>query len=149
MAGIARALANNPMSCCAAKPPRRWIRKLPIRSSIYSSILIVASKLTIVLITHEMHVVRKICDRAAVMENGKVVEGDVLSVFTHPQQPITRQFVRQVSQYTEEDEFNPQLASEPWRRSYQAYVYRATHAPACGWRVDPCAMACHSTSCTA
>ena len=34
------------------------------------------------------------------------------SVFTHPQQPITRQFVRQVSQYTEEDEFNPQLASE-------------------------------------
>ncbi|RZA64682.1 methionine ABC transporter ATP-binding protein, partial [Citrobacter freundii] len=70
-------------------------------------------KLTIVLITHEMHVVRKICDRVAVMENGKVVEeGDVLSVFTHPQQPITRQFVRQVSQYTEEDEFNPQLASE-------------------------------------
>jgi D-methionine transport system ATP-binding protein len=31
-------------------------------------------RLTIVLITHEMHVVRKICDRVAVMENGKVVE---------------------------------------------------------------------------
>lgn len=44
-------------------------------------------RLTIVLITHEMHVVRKICDRVAVMENGKVVEeGEVLSVFTRPQQ---------------------------------------------------------------
>ena len=69
--------------------------------------------LTIVLITHEMHVVRKICDRVAVMENGKVVEeGDVLSVFTHPQQPITRQFVRQVSQYAEEETFNTELAND-------------------------------------
>ncbi|MWS98627.1 methionine ABC transporter ATP-binding protein, partial [Escherichia coli] len=69
--------------------------------------------LTIVLITHEMHVVRKICDRVAVMENGKVVEeGEVLSVFTHPQQPITRQFVRQVSQYAEEETFNTELANE-------------------------------------
>jgi D-methionine transport system ATP-binding protein len=31
-----------------------------------------------------------------------------MSVFTHPQQPITRQFVRQVSQY-EEEEFNTEL----------------------------------------
>jgi len=58
-------------------------------------------------------VVRKICDRVAVMENGKVVEeGDVLSVFTHPQQPITQQFVRQVSQYAEEETFNTELAND-------------------------------------
>ena len=44
--------------------------------------------LTIVLITHEMHVIRKICHRVAVMEGGKVVEqGPVLEVFKDPQQP--------------------------------------------------------------
>ncbi|MBF3339944.1 methionine ABC transporter ATP-binding protein, partial [Leptospira borgpetersenii serovar Hardjo-bovis] len=69
--------------------------------------------LTIVLITHEMHVVRKICDRVAVMENGRVVEeGDVLQVFTHPQQPITRQFVRQISQEVPDDAFHPAMAGE-------------------------------------
>lgn len=111
--GIARALANHPdvLLCdeaTSALDPQTTDQILDLLLDINRRF-----KLTIVLITHEMHVVRKICDRVAVMENGKVVEeGDVLSVFTHPQQPITQQFVRQVSQYTEEDEFNPQLASE-------------------------------------
>ncbi|HHD7442327.1 TPA: methionine ABC transporter ATP-binding protein [Citrobacter braakii] len=111
--GIARALANNPdvLLCdeaTSALDPQTTDQILDLLLDINRRF-----KLTIVLITHEMHVVRKICDRVAVMENGRVVEeGDVLNVFTHPQQPITRQFVRQVSQYTEEDEFNPQLASE-------------------------------------
>ncbi|EMF0716236.1 ATP-binding cassette domain-containing protein [Citrobacter freundii] len=111
--GIARALANNPdvLLCdeaTSALDPQTTDQILDLLLDINRRF-----KLTIVLITHEMHVVRKICDRVAVMENGKVVEeGNVLSVFTHPQQPITRQFVRQVSQYAEEDEFNPQLARE-------------------------------------
>lgn len=111
--GIARALANNPdvLLCdeaTSALDPQTTDQILDLLLDINRRF-----KLTIVLITHEMHVVRKICDRVAVMENGKVVEeGDVLNVFTHPQQPITRQFVRQVSLYAEEDEFNPQLASE-------------------------------------
>ncbi|WFW80581.1 methionine ABC transporter ATP-binding protein [Citrobacter braakii] len=111
--GIARALANNPdvLLCdeaTSALDPQTTDQILDLLLDINRRF-----KLTIVLITHEMHVVRKICDRVAVMENGRVVEeGDVLNVFTHPQQPITRQFVRQVSQYTEEDEFNPQLARE-------------------------------------
>ena len=46
------------------------------------------------LITHEMHVVRQICHRVAVMEQGRVVEtGEVLDVFKNPQQTITKQFV--------------------------------------------------------
>ena len=50
--------------------------------------------LTIVLITHEMAVVKSICDRVAVMENGHVVEeGDVYEVFSNPQQAITKKFV--------------------------------------------------------
>ena len=58
--------------------------------------------LTIVLITHEMHVIRKICHRVAVMEEGRVVEqGSVLDVFQAPQQPITQRFVPQVTE-TEE-----------------------------------------------
>ncbi|MCR5089659.1 MAG: ATP-binding cassette domain-containing protein [Oscillospiraceae bacterium] len=50
--------------------------------------------LTIVLITHEMAVVKAICDRVAVMENGRVVEkGEVYQVFAHPEQPVTKKFV--------------------------------------------------------
>lgn len=110
--GIARALANSPdvLLCdeaTSALDPQTTDQILELLLDINRRF-----KLTIVLITHEMHVVRKICDRVAVMENGKVVEeGDVIGVFTHPQQPITRQFVRQVSQY-EEEEFNPELNSD-------------------------------------
>ena len=111
--GIARALANNPdvLLCdeaTSALDPQTTDQILDLLLDINRRF-----KLTIVLITHEMHVVRKICDRVAVMENGKVVEeGEVLQVFTHPQQPITQQFVRQVSQYAEEEAFNPELANE-------------------------------------
>ena len=49
--------------------------------------------LTIVLITHEMAVIKSICRRVAVMENGRVVEeGDVYDVFAHPRAAITRRF---------------------------------------------------------
>src|SRR5699024_1048552 len=45
--------------------------------------------------THEMHVIRKICDRAAVMENGKVVEvGPVIELFQNPQSEVTKRFVK-------------------------------------------------------
>ena len=107
--GIARALATNPSvllcdEATSALDPQTTDQILDLLLDINRRF-----QLTIVLITHEMHVVRKICDRVAVMENGCVVEeGDVISVFTHPQQPITRQFVRQISQY-EEAEFNPEL----------------------------------------
>ncbi len=61
--------------------------------------------LTIVLITHEMHVIRKICHRVAVMEAGRVVEqGDVLEVFQNPQAEITKNFVMQVSDSRESKE---------------------------------------------
>ena len=52
--------------------------------------------LTIVVITHEMHVIRKICDHVAVLDAGTIVEeGPVLDVFKHPQQAITKRFVNQ------------------------------------------------------
>ena len=50
--------------------------------------------LTIVLITHEMEVIRRVCDRVAVLDGGRLVEsGPVTQVFLHPQHPTTRRFV--------------------------------------------------------
>ncbi len=61
--------------------------------------------LTIVLITHEMAVVKEICSRVAVMEHGRVVEeGDVLSVFAAPRQEVTRSFIRTTSNLRKIDE---------------------------------------------
>ena len=52
---------------------------------------------TILLITHQMQVVQMICNKVAVMENGKVVEsGSVLDVFGKPQAPVTKRFVQTV-----------------------------------------------------
>jgi D-methionine transport system ATP-binding protein len=93
---IARALANNPdvLLCdeaTSALDPQTTDQILDLLLDINRRF-----KLTIVLITHEMHVVRKICDRVAVMENGKVVEeGDVLtSLPIHSSRSPDSSFVR-------------------------------------------------------
>ena len=50
--------------------------------------------ITIVIITHEMAVIKEICDRVAVMEGGRVVElGTVFEVFASPREEITRRFI--------------------------------------------------------
>lgn len=96
--GIARALANNPevLLCDEATSALD-----PETTDSILELLVDINKrlgLTIVLITHEMHVIRKICHRVAVMESGKVVEqGNVLQVFQSPEQAITKRFVAQVS----------------------------------------------------
>lgn len=93
--GIARALANDPgiLLCdeaTSALDPQTTDQILDLLADINQKM-----QLTIVLITHEMGVVRKICNRVAVMENGEIVEeGKVMDVFRHPQQEITRQFVQ-------------------------------------------------------
>lgn len=97
--GIARALANNPKvllcdEATSALDPQTTDSILDLLVDINKRL-----GLTIVLITHEMHVIRKICHRVAVMENGEVVEqGDVLDVFRNPKQPITKRFVKQVTE---------------------------------------------------
>ena len=53
--------------------------------------------LTIVLITHQMEVVKTICDRVAVIENGDIIEeGSMVDVFTNPQHPTTKEFTKSV-----------------------------------------------------
>ncbi|GAA0301991.1 D-methionine transport system ATP-binding protein [Gracilibacillus halotolerans] len=108
--GIARALANNPTvllcdEATSALDPETT-------DSILELLLGINKKLglTIVLITHEMHVIRKICQRVAVMEDGKVVEsGDVLEVFKNPQTPITKKFVGQGTEQQDTKETMNQL----------------------------------------
>lgn len=96
--GIARALANEPevLLCdeaTSALDPQTTDSILELLVDINKRL-----GLTIVLITHEMHVIRKICHRVAVMEGGRVVElGDVLNVFQSPKEEITKRFVAQVT----------------------------------------------------
>ncbi|WP_158737836.1 methionine ABC transporter ATP-binding protein [Alteribacillus sp. YIM 98480] len=97
--GIARALANNPKvllcdEATSALDPKTTDSILDLLTDINKKL-----GLTIVLITHEMHVIRKICHRVAVMDDGKVVEqGKVLDVFRHPKQDMTKEFVKQVTE---------------------------------------------------
>jgi len=103
--GIARALANNPKvllcdEATSALDPQTTDSILELLVDINRRL-----GLTIVLITHEMHVIRKICNRVAVMESGKVVEeGNVLHVFREPKQPITKRFVQQITEPEEAKE---------------------------------------------
>ncbi len=111
--GIARALANNPKvllcdEATSALDPQTTDSILDLLVDINERL-----GLTIVLITHEMHVIRKICHRVAVMENGRIVEeGEVLNVFRHPKQPITRRFVQQVTEPEETKETISHLLSQ-------------------------------------
>ncbi|OZU88686.1 methionine ABC transporter ATP-binding protein [Virgibacillus indicus] len=103
--GIARALANRPKvllcdEATSALDPETTNAILDLLVDINQKL-----GLTIILITHEMHVIRKICNQVAVMEKGKIVEqGDVLDVFLRPKQPVTRKFVQQVMGSSEEDD---------------------------------------------
>lgn len=111
--GIARALANNPKvllcdEATSALDPQTTDDILELLVDINERL-----GLTIVLITHEMHVIRKICHRVAVMEMGKVVEsGKVLDVFKNPTAPITKRFVQQVTEPEETKETIEHLLAE-------------------------------------
>ena len=55
-------------------------------------------KLTIVVITHEMDVVKDLCSSVAVMEKGKVVEqGESFNVFSNPKSDVTTRFMKATS----------------------------------------------------
>ena len=103
---IARALASDPKvllcdEATSALDPQttasilRLIRDINRRTGI-----------TVVVITHEMAVVKEICHRVAVMEKGRVVEtGDVFSLFSAPKELVTRSFVSTTSNLSKAEEF--------------------------------------------
>jgi D-methionine transport system ATP-binding protein len=93
--GIARALASKPSvllcdEATSALDPETSKSILALLQDINRKL-----GLTIILITHEMPVIKEICHRVAVLDAGKVVEeGPVFDVFTAPKAEITRSFVR-------------------------------------------------------
>lgn len=95
---IARALANDPKvllcdEATSALDPQTTKSILNLLKKVNEELGI-----TIVLITHEMVVVKDICHRVAIMEEGRVVEsGETVEVFSHPKEKITRDFMNTAS----------------------------------------------------
>ena len=98
--GIARALANDPevLLCdeaTSALDPQTTQAILKLLKDINEKL-----KLTIVVITHQMEVVKEICHRVAVMECGEIVEeGDILDIFTRPRSDVTKRFISSLFHY--------------------------------------------------
>ena len=95
--GIARALASKPSvllcdEATSALDPETTKSILALLQDINRKLA-----LTIVLITHEMPVIKEVCDRVAVIDHGRIVEqGNVFDIFTAPKSEITRGFVSDV-----------------------------------------------------
>ncbi|WP_294431334.1 methionine ABC transporter ATP-binding protein [uncultured Treponema sp.] len=102
---IARALANNPdiLLCdeaTSALDPTTTRSILALLKRLNKEL-----GLTIVIITHQMEVIKEICDKVAVMENGKVVEsGEVFDIFAKPQNEVTKRFIRSTSNLSKVEE---------------------------------------------
>lgn len=92
---IARALANDPKilisdESTSALDPKTTKQILALLQELNQKL-----GLTIVMITHEMQIVKDICNRVAVMQNGLLIEeGSVLEIFSHPKETLTQEFIR-------------------------------------------------------
>ena len=95
--GIARALVTNPSillcdEATSALDPQTTKSILDLLKRVNEEY-----NITILIITHEMEVIKEICNRVAVMEDGRVIEsGNVLDIFAHPRTTTARNFVRSV-----------------------------------------------------
>ena len=115
---IARALASDPKvllcdEATSALDPQTTRSILRLIQDINQK-----TGITVVIITHEMAVVKDICHRVAVMDAGQVVEqGDVYSIFSNPQQPVTRSFIATTSNLSKVEELiasnDPLVALKP------------------------------------
>ena len=92
---IARALANDPKilisdESTSALDPKTTKQILALLQELNEKL-----GLTIVLITHEMQIVKDIANRVAVMQDGCLIEeGSVLEIFSHPKQELTKEFIK-------------------------------------------------------
>jgi len=102
---IARALANEPdiLLCdeaTSALDPTTTKSILKLLKKLKDQL-----GLTIVVITHQMEVIKEICDKVAVMEKGRIVEqGDVFSIFANPKDEVTKRFIRSTSNLSKVEE---------------------------------------------
>ncbi|MGR6835741.1 methionine ABC transporter ATP-binding protein [Syntrophomonas erecta] len=95
--GIARALANDPQillsdEATSALDPQTTRSILKLLKDINRQL-----DITILLITHDMNVIKQVCDRVAVIDNSRIVEvGDVLTMFSNPGTSTSRSFISAV-----------------------------------------------------
>ena len=134
-AAIARALANGPdiLLCdeaTSALDPQTTKSILKLLERLNRELGI-----TLVVITHEMAVVKEICNRVAVMDHGRVVEeGEVFSVFASPKEELTRSFIKTTSNLQKIEELiaakSPVVALKPGERIVRlSYVERNASEP--------------------
>lgn len=127
--GIARALATDPKvllcdEATSALDPETTEQILALIKDIRDRL-----KLTVVLITHEMAVVKEIADRVAVMEQGRVIEqGQTFDVFTRPQHATTRSFVADQIGFALPPALEQRIAADPRHADPR-------HADAGLWRI--------------
>ncbi|HEL0238939.1 TPA: methionine ABC transporter ATP-binding protein [Streptococcus equi subsp. zooepidemicus] len=92
---IARALANDPKilisdEATSALDPKTTKQILALLQELNCRL-----GLTIVMITHEMQIIKDICHRVAVMQQGTLIEeGSVLDIFSNPREPLTQEFIK-------------------------------------------------------
>ena len=130
--GIARALACRPKillcdEATSALDPQTTQSVLQLLGEINREL-----GLTIVMITHEMDAIRRICDRVAVLDAGRVVEmGPVAEVFLHPQHPTSKRFVFE-SENLNEQELHDDYHHVPGRILRLTFHGEATYTPLLG-----------------
>ena len=112
---IARALANDPEilisdEATSALDPRTTNQILDLLRDFNKKL-----GLTIVLITHEMDVVKRICDCVAVISNGELIEQDTVSeVFSHPKTPLAQKFIQSTLHLDIPEDYQERLQAEPF-----------------------------------
>lgn len=130
--GIARALATAPKillcdEATSALDPQTTASVLQLLAQLNREL-----GLTIMLITHEMDVIRRVCDRVAVLDAGHLVEtGAVTDVFLHPRHATTRRFVSEAGQL-DEDELQRGFAAIEGRILKLTFLGDSTHQPLLG-----------------
>ncbi|MGP4071146.1 methionine ABC transporter ATP-binding protein [Piscibacillus sp. B03] len=117
--GIARALATSPSillcdEATSALDPETTKSILKLLKKVRDEY-----NITILMITHEMNVIKEICDRVAVMEDGKVVEsGSIFDLFSQPQHQTTQKFVQTV--------MNDEIPASILKEVETRHIYRVT-----------------------
>lgn len=101
---IARALSNHPKillsdEATSALDPKTTKSILNLLKEIQKKL-----DITVVLITHQMEVIRAVCNKVAVMSNGKIIEeGDVHELFSNPKEEITKELISYLPVEEEEE----------------------------------------------
>ncbi|MBZ2386045.1 methionine ABC transporter ATP-binding protein [Anaerococcus murdochii] len=130
---IARALASEPeiLLCdeaTSALDPKTTKQILKLLKDLNDKL-----KLTVVIITHQMDVVKDLCNKCAVMQDGKVIEsGSTLDIFSNPKNKLTREFVEtstNIAETIEEVKSNVGILKDDEVLAKLSYLGQSTTEP--------------------